>query len=214
MQPQTYNIESILDDIVVIGKSIIPDFNLDEDLYRVYTILAMYFFYDARFEKVNPNYKLSKGLLIRGNVGTGKTLCLLTNLKLLKTINHPNYFVFYSTNDVVQDYLINGEERLLIHGSQSFKRISGNYSKNHPVTRCYDDLGIESKKIKHYGNERNLMADILLKRYDLFITTGLKTIVSTNYSPDEIEEYYGYRIRSRLREMMNDIVFEGDDRRK
>ena len=72
---------------------------------------------------------------------------------------------------------------------------------------CFDDLGIENN-IKYYGNECNVMAEILLSRYDLFIGRGLITHITTNLSATEIEEAYGNRLRSRLREMVNLIGFD------
>ena len=214
MQPQTCNISIILDDLKDVGKNLTSNFHYDDELLRVYSILAMYFFQDPRFEEVSPNFKLNKGILLRGNVGVGKTICLKVFTDFLRRIKHPEHFIFHLTNDVVQDYMIGGEEKLLNHGLHSFRRSSSEVIDfNRPLTRCYDDLGMENKVIKYYGNERNLMADILFKRYDLFISKGLKTIVSTNLKPEDIEEQYGYRIRSRMREMLNDIVIEGHDRR-
>ena len=214
MQPQNYDLPIILEDIKNVGKTLIPNFHYDTELLRVYSILTMYFLKDSRFESLSPNYKLSKGILLRGNVGVGKTICLKVFANFLRWIKSPERFVFHPTNDVVQDYLLGGEEKLLIHGLKSFRKGSaGIIDYKQPLSRCYDDLGLENKLIKYFGNERNLMADILFKRYDLFISYGLKTIVSTNYEPEEIEKYYGTRIRSRMREMLNEIVFEGNDRR-
>ena len=52
------------------------------------------------------------------------------------------------------------------------------------------------------------MAEILLSRYDLFISKT-KTHITTNLSATEIEKKnYGNRVRSRLREMVNLIAFE------
>jgi DNA replication protein DnaC len=52
------------------------------------------------------------------------------------------------------------------------------------------------------------MAEILLSRYDLFISKKLLTHITTNLSATEIETHYGNRVRSRLREMVNLIAFE------
>jgi hypothetical protein len=52
------------------------------------------------------------------------------------------------------------------------------------------------------------MAEILLSRYDLFISKKLQTHITTNLSASEIEKFYGNRVRSRLREMINLIGFE------
>lgn len=60
------------------------------------------------------------------------------------------------------------------------------------------------------------MAEILLTRYDLFVSKNLLTHLTTNLSASEIEEIYGNRIRSRLREMLNLISFDKNsiDKRK
>lgn len=52
------------------------------------------------------------------------------------------------------------------------------------------------------------MAEILLSRYDLFISKKLKTHITTNLSATEIETHYGNRVRSRLREMVNLIAYD------
>ena len=51
------------------------------------------------------------------------------------------------------------------------------------------------------------MADILLARYDYYISHNMKTMLTTNYESLEIEQRYGIRVRSRLREMVNWIAF-------
>jgi len=78
-----------------------------------------------------------------------------------------------------------------------------------PKNYCFDDLGVESS-LKYYGNECNVMAEVLLTRYDLFVAQNLVTHLTTNLSASEIEEAYGNRVRSRLREMFNLIAFNND----
>jgi DNA replication protein DnaC len=79
---------------------------------------------------------------------------------------------------------------------------------------CFDDLGTEETK-SHFGNKINVMAEIILNRYDNKTAMGWEfTHVTTNLSADEIEQYYGSRVRSRFREMFNAITLNGNDRRK
>ncbi|WP_289053581.1 hypothetical protein [Carboxylicivirga marina] len=84
-----------------------------------------------------------------------------------------------------------------------------------PKTLCLDDLGAESN-IKHYGSECNALSEVILSRYDLFISDRLITHVTTNLNAQDIEKLYGKRVRSRLREMMNVIVFpeQSQDKRR
>ncbi len=85
------------------------------------------------------------------------------------------------------------------------------YSENEVY--CFDDLGIESTGC-HYGKECNVMGEILLSRYDLFTQTGqsysqsCKTHITTNLNAKELEDRYGSRLRSRLRESYNLIGFD------
>lgn len=54
------------------------------------------------------------------------------------------------------------------------------------------------------------MAEILLSRYDLFITRRIPTHATTNLNAKELEDLYGNRVRSRMRELFNLIAFEKD----
>jgi DNA replication protein DnaC len=58
------------------------------------------------------------------------------------------------------------------------------------------------------------MAEILLSRYDQFITKKMLTHLTTNLTSSEIDEIYGLRVRSRLREMFNLIAFSSDSKDK
>src|SRR5690606_17309542 len=80
---------------------------------------------------------------------------------------------------------------------------------------CFDDLGVEPMG-RHYGQDCNVMGEILLSRYDLFLKSKLKTHATTNLNAAELEERYGNRVRSRMREMFNLIAFDENakDKRK
>ena len=64
--------------------------------------------------------------------------------------------------------------------------------------------------LKYYENECNVMAEILLTRYDLFISKKLQTHITKNLSASEIENAYGNQGRCWLREMINLILFDRD----
>ena len=84
-----------------------------------------------------------------------------------------------------------------------------------PKAYCFDDLGTETTS-KYFGNDCNVMAEILLTRYDLFKEKGIITHLTTNLSATEIESQYGNRLRSRMREMFNLFGYEesSEDKRK
>ncbi|KOH43509.1 ATPase [Sunxiuqinia dokdonensis] len=58
------------------------------------------------------------------------------------------------------------------------------------------------------------MAEILLARYDLFVSKRMLTHLTTNLSASELETIYGNRIRSRMREMFNLVAFDKDAKDK
>ena len=85
----------------------------------------------------------------------------------------------------------------------------------HPVTYCFDDLGVE-QNARLYGNECNVLAEILLDRYDRFVTHQMRTHLTSNLNAPELETLYGDRLRSRLHEMCNVLSFPATapDRRR
>lgn len=99
-------------------------------------------------------------------------------------------------------------------GYESLNRyISKSPNQQRLPTYCFDDLGTEHS-IKHFGNECNVMAEILLSRYDHFVENNTVTHLTTNLSASEIESYYGNRVRSRMRTMFNLIPFNKDTKDK
>jgi hypothetical protein len=84
-----------------------------------------------------------------------------------------------------------------------------------PKIYCFDDLGAE-QSLKYYGNECNVMGEVLFTRYDLFISQDMITNATTNLSAGDIENVYGKRVSSTLREIFNLIAFASSapDKRK
>jgi hypothetical protein len=58
------------------------------------------------------------------------------------------------------------------------------------------------------------MAEILLSRYDLFVSQHMLTHITTNLQATELESGYGNRVRSRLREQLNLVAFAKTSRDK
>ena len=143
------------------------------------------------------NIDLEKGILLTGPIGCGKT-SLMTLMKHLAPIG--NKFSVKPCRDISFEFIQDGYQ--IIH-----KYSIGQLYQSEPRTYCFDDLGTENN-LKYFGNECNVMAEILLSRYDLFISKKLLTHITTNLSATEIEKQYGNRVRSRLREMVNLIAFE------
>lgn len=168
---------------------------IDEDKFLLCRLIC-YFLQDEKPSgKLNVNFQ--KGILITGPVGSGKTSIMHLMRFFLPTQNRYN---IKSCRDVSFDFIKDGYETIHRYSRHSF-------NNHNPVTWCFDDLGTENN-LKYFGNECNVMAEVLLSRYDLFVSRNLLTHLTTNLSASEIEEQYGNRVRSRLREMMNLISFE------
>lgn len=77
---------------------------------------------------------------------------------------------------------------------------------------CIDDLGSEGVK-NSYGNKSNVIGDIIEARYAAGYT-GVFLHGTTNLTADQLKEFYGGRVASRMKEIFNWIVLPGEDRRK
>ena len=168
---------------------------LEQDIDNITKLIA-YFLNDE--ETTNQlGIDLTKGILLSGPVGSGKT----TLMTLMKYVTQKeNKFYLKTCRDISFEFIKEGYE--IIH-----RYSRGSYSQSEYKNYCFDDLGVENN-LKYYGNECNVMAEIILSRYDLFISRKVKTHITTNLSASEIETMYGNRVRSRFRAMLNLIAFD------
>ena len=167
---------------------------LESDYPIIYKLIA--YFLKDEVTCYQYNIDIYKGILLSGPVGCGKT----TLMNLMKTLTSTEHkFYIKPCRDISFEFIQDGYE------------IIQKYSKGKlypdPKTICFDDLGTE-KNLKYYGNECNVMAEIILSRYDIFISKKIYTHITTNLSASEIETAYGNRVRSRLRNMLNLIAFD------
>lgn len=174
---------------------------LETDYPIIYKLIA-YFLKD---EPTCFQYEinLNKGILLSGPIGCGKT-SLMNLMKYLTQTEHK--FFVKPCRDISFEFIQDGYQ--IIH-----KYSKGKLYESEPRTICFDDLGTENN-LKYFGNECNVMAEILLSRYDLFITKKTQTHITTNLSATEIETHYGNRVRSRMREMFNLIPFTTNEKDK
>jgi len=152
----------------------------------------------------DPKFKgsLDKGLMIRGPVGTGKTL-LFEGMQSVYSLLGRKIFPVIDTYDVAARYLKAGPD--IYYNERYLYNIILCLTHN----LIFDDIGTEPI-VKYMGSEANVMAEIIYRRYK----GGLKTHFSSNLSSNILKEIYGERVVSRLREMCNDLVIKGNDRRK
>lgn len=139
---------------------------------------------------------VNKGILLTGPVGCGKT----SLIRLLKYIvpHHKPYEVIPSRN-IVFSFNNIGYATIEQFGNSKFF--------------CFDDLGVEPAG-RYFGKDCNVMGEIILSRYDLYLSHQVKTHATTNLNAQELEERYGNRVRSRMRQMFNLISFNAKSKDK
>lgn len=144
-----------------------------------------------------------KGLLFRGGVGCGKT----TLVKMFMA-NPTASYGFRTCREISEAFThkdTGGYDAI----RRYYDYIQGqdNWYNQNVYGIAFDDLGEEKNK-KHYGNEENVMEIILLSRYQK-PELWSRTHITTNLTSQQIEEVYGSRVRSRMREMFTVIDFTG-----
>lgn len=195
-------------------------FELDEDNEMIFDLLCYYFtgneegFFrqneliakkDEKLLIKNPS--INKGILLVGNVGTGKT-------DLMKLFAKNTRMVYYmreskriakeyvENKDIPEDYI--EPFKLAINDPQTFYQpLAG---------MCIDEMGGEETK-NSYGNKANVIADLIEARYNKKYT-GLFLHATSNLTSEQFKQYYGERVVSRMRQIFNFVKLPGNDRRK
>ncbi|PZD76811.1 ATPase [Mesonia sp. K7] len=207
-----YNFKKILQYLEVKGKSLYgKKFKIYHEDKPILYKLCTYFIKD--FESCKKlQIDLNKGILLTGPVGCGKTS--LMNLMRFITPQKKAYTISPCRN------IVFGFNNLGFRTIEDFGN-EGSF--------CFDDLGVEPTG-RHYGKDCNVMGEILLSRYDLFLRnlstdkqrqkshqksqhsplpSNLHTThITTNLNAEELEERYGNRVRSRMRAMFNLLSFD------
>lgn len=184
-----------------------PGYVIDDSNREIFETLCLYFSNDPAFELQGDGFSMDKGIMLYGPVGCGKT-----SLMKMFAINSFKPFAIASCRSVADSYAVEGSPALYRYAALQPVFPEQNFGLSE-IGRCFDDLGTEDDK-KNFGNQVNVMQDILFKVYD----AGLKGNfhLTTNIIGDQIEDQYGARIRSRMREMFNVLIFDetAPDRRK
>lgn len=190
--------------IVYLGKEIYGDkFNLDDkDLLENYKTVYEYFLKEKQ-------KRSKKGLLLIGGLGVGKSAMMKIMQRLFKDTEARFKWVnAYELKDLSEVY--------------TTSQIKEMYGYDLKMDLYIDDIGI-SLDVKRYGNTVNIITEILMERYDLYINAGYKTHLSSNLVTNitnnikkipTLRMVYGARAFDRMIEMTNVIIFKGESQRR
>ncbi len=174
-------------------------FRIYEEDRDILLKLCSYFIKDREACK-KYGIDIDKGILLSGPVGCGKT-SLMKLLRHIVPLQRP--YEMIPCRNVTFSFNHLGYKTIEEYGNTKFF--------------CFDDLGIEPPG-RFYGKDLNVMGEVLLSRYELYRQTKhrMKTHATTNLNAEELEERYGNRVRSRMREMFNLVAFDknSSDKRK
>lgn len=162
-----------------------------DDNKKLITAICFFFSRDKRFE-TDLKLSLSKGLLIRGISGLGKT-------HLIKCIQ---------ANDILPVSIVS-----MIEVCESVKD-QGEFIA--PIKKTgvlyLDDVGTEEPIVNYFGTKTNWFKNFI-EMYYLRVGEFNNLIISTNNDFKGLEEKYGFRVRSRIKDMFNIIDVTGKDMR-
>lgn len=171
-------------------------YKYDDDNADVVEQLCYYFSGDSRFTG-----DLKKGLFIFGNVGVGKS-----SIMQFFTRNQVFSYRMVSCREIEKHFSEKGYEAVDMYSGNWPISVNGNPFGHQIIGYCFDDLGTEDNS-KFYGKEKNMMAEIILNRYDSKLPYN-STHITTNLTAKDIKEIYGTRVTDRLKEMVNIIAFD------
>ena len=167
------------------------------ELKLIYKNALLYFRGDERSE-----WDLNKGLFIHGGTGSGKSIFFEIFKKYTAKLNH-NSFIQSKQTKIVAEVAKKGIAEL------------EKYVKDRmPVILYIDDFGSANSIIQHFGNEFDVMDELIQARYDEFIKSGAITHITTNVKPADFKEKFNERITSRMHQMFNVIKFPDKDFRR
>lgn len=164
-------------------------FIVDDDNKAMIKALCLFLSRDPRFE-TELGFSFKKGLWFKGLQGRGKTYPIkcargneLNPIKIISTID----------------------------ATESLKE-TGRFDIG-PYKMLYiDDVGTEELDTKNYGSKINFFK-LFIERIYLEQNDFGNLMITTNCPFKEIEDRYGLRVSSRIKDMFNIITVKGIDRR-
>ncbi len=191
--------------IKIVGTQFVEDFDIESESLKTAYKTSYQVFIDGL-----DNSKKSKGLLIIGGIGCGKSIMMRVYQKLFKDSTRGFKWVNAGSLKDMMDEL-------------SVSEIKEMYGYDCKMDLYIDDIGVGFNMTNKFGNKINIISEIIMDRYELFISEGYKTHFSTNLfphidnNPDNtptLKIIYGNRVYDRMKEMCQLVIINSQSLRK
>jgi len=147
------------------------------------------------FDRLLGSQAKPSGLIVHSqNFGQGKTLFFEVSRHMSQRVLRKTPYKITTAKDLCKIYATGGQEAL----DEVIK------TKNLFI----DDLGAEKSNRKFYGDEMNVLLEVITKRYEIWIEYDGITHFTTNLNLDELAAMYDRRTADRLAEMTQWYEFD------
>ena len=212
-----YDIENALKIVEAIGKTRKRNFVIDNDNRFAYENFIKWCHCDPTMKQIHPDTgeivpgNLYSGIYIGGTTGSGKSWCLEIMRAYAAALNFKISFPKTWEKD---------ETRVLSWRIVRADEVCDTFAdsgKMQEFKTCQilaiQDMGQEQEESLYMGNRVDAIRQLIEYRGDL---DNQITLITSNLqmSGDRLLARYGDRVASRLRQMCNNLVIKGKDRRK
>ncbi len=197
--PLAYSEKEIFNAFREIAERIIAKpYQTDPDNQQALALIVKWIKGEETSKIINP----LKGLVISGSTGTGKSLIL----DVLSFLGYMIQVQYQGKTFPLSFQVLHAQDL-----NQAFAKTGCLDSFVNRQVLCIQDLGSEARETLYMGNRQEVLKSVLEQRGD---KRGQFTFISTNLTENQIQDYYGDRVASRLKQLCNTIYLTGKDRRK
>ena len=214
---ESYNIEDALKIVEAIGKTRDRKFVIDSENRFAYENFIKWCHCDPSMKQIHPDTgdvvpgNLYAGIYIGGTTGSGKSWCLEIMRAYASAIG------FKITIPITYE---KDDTRPLAWRIVRADEICEMFAEAGKITElkklpllAIQDMGQEQEESLYMGNRVDAVRQLIEYRGDL---DNEMTLITSNLpmGSDRLMSRYGDRVASRLRQMCNNLVIKGKDRRK
>lgn len=187
---------------------ILKDKQPNYELTEVHKIALKYFLqhftgmkeFESNVFSNGKNGDLNKGILLIGNVGSGKSLIFEVFKQYTLEVIKRNGFIHRYASEIIDEVGTYGVTVL----DEYFHNFQGDNKQPKPMTVYIDDLWNQRDEVNNYGTKINVMEKLMDIRYNVYQRYNVRTYASTNmYFKDLKEIRIDKRVLSRMYEMFN-----------